>query len=219
MATTAQSIIREVQRAFNDLAGDRAPASDLVPLLNRSQCDIQVARPDLTTTSITHELVAGYGQTLPAHVASLIDIPANTAGDRARINKVDAKLMDDMAPKWRSKTPSTVIKHFMHDERDPRSFDVYPPAAIGASVELEGSLYPVDVPMPTGNGKAYTTVTGNIGLPDEFSTALMCLTLHYAYLTDLEGAANQALATGYLQRAEQILGVQLMARDAVAPKS
>jgi hypothetical protein len=152
-------------------------------------------------------------------VASLIDIPANAAGDRERINKVDARLMDDMAPKWRSKTPSAVIKHFMHDARDPRSFDVYPPAEIGASVKLEASLYPVDVPMPTGNGKAFDTVTGDIGLPDEFGTALMCLTLHYAYLTDLEGAANQVLATGYLQRAEQILGVQLMARDAVAPKS
>jgi hypothetical protein len=219
MATTAQSIIKEVQRAFNDLAGDRAPASDLVPLLNRSQRDIQVARPDLTTTTITHELVAGYGQTIPASMASLIDIAANAWGERQRISKVDARLMNDMAPSWRSKTPSTVIKHFMHDERDPRRFDVYPPAEVGASVEMEGSLYPVDVPMPTGSGKAYSTVSGNISLPDEFSTALMCLTLHYAYLTDLEGAANQAIATGYLQRAEQILGVQLMARDAVAPKS
>lgn len=219
MATTAQSIIKEVQRAFNDLAGDRAPASDLVPLLNRAQRDIQVARPDLTTTSITHELAVGYSQEIPDNVASLIDIPANATGDRERINKVDARLMDDMVPKWRSKTPSTVIKHFMHDERDPRSFDVYPPAVLGAKVELEASLYPVDVPMPAGNGKAFDTVTGNIGLPDEFSTALMCLTLHYAYLTDLEGASNQTLATGYLQRAEQILGVQLMARDAVAPKS
>lgn len=219
MTTTAQSIIKEVQRAFNDLAGDRAPASDLVALLNRAQRDIQVARPDLTTTSITHALVAGFSQSLPDSAASLIDIVANAGGSRERIRKVDARLMDDINPKWRSKTPSVVIKHFMHDQREPRRFDVYPPAAVGARVTLEASLYPVDVPTPEGNGKAHTTVTGTISLPDEFSTALMCLTLHYAYLTDLEGASNQALATGYLQRAEQILGVQLMARDATAPKS
>jgi hypothetical protein len=219
MTTTAQSIIKEVQRAFNDLAGDRAPASDLVPLLNRSQRDIQVARPDCTTSDLVHTLVPGYKQSLPASVASLIDIPCNASGDRARISKVGAQLMDDMSPNWRSKTPSAVIRHFMHDQRDPRGFEVYPPAAEGAVVELEGSLYPSDVPAPTGNGKAYTAVTGNIGLPDEFGTALMCLTLHYAYLTDLEGANNPAVATSYLQRAEQILGVQLMARDAVAPKS
>lgn len=219
MPTTAQSIIKEVQRAFNDLAGDRAPASDLVNLLNRAQRDIQVVRPDSTTGDITLPLASGAKQALPASAASLIDIPSNAAGNQDRITKVDMRLMDDMSPQWRTKPASLVIRHFMHDQRDPRTFWVYPPAATGASVSMEASLYPVDVPPPTGNGKSYTTVIGNISLADEFSTALMCMTLHYAYLTDLEGANNIDLAVSYLQRAEQILGVQLTARDAAAAKT
>lgn len=209
MAVAAQTIIREAQRAMNDRTGTRMPASDLVDCLNRAQRDIALARPDVTAAMLEHSLVAGYKQALPATAAALIDVPANATAGRKSIRKTDLALLDACEPGWRSGPGRSEIVHFCHDPRNPRLFYVYPPASTGALVELEVSLYPVDVPAPTSPGEASESVIGNISLADEWSTALLMVTLYYAYLTDLEGANNIGLAAGYKTTAEQILGVQL----------
>jgi hypothetical protein len=219
MPVSAQSIVKLVQREFNDYAGERAPASDIVALLNMAQRDIHTARPDSTAVVSPLDLVAGHRQALPANASTLIDIHCNSDGIKKAIRKADVLLMDSVNPRWRTRTPSTTIVHFMHDIRNPRVFDVYPPAAEGARVDFEASVYPTDIPPPNAPGAAFGTVVGDISLNDEFATALFCLTTHYVYLTDLEGVNNAALAAGFLQRAEAILGVELQTKSGIAAKT
>lgn len=219
MSITAASIIAKVQHILSDDAGDRVPASILVPLLNQAQRDIMLARPDTTGTVSSLALVAGAKQTLPATAYSLMDIPSNTGGTKARITKVPMPLLDAQEPNWRSKAGSTTIKHFMMDMRTPRVFWVYPPASAGASIELEASQYPTDIPDPVAPGNASSTVMGNISLNDEWESALFCMTAHYAYLTDLEGVNNPNAAAGYLNRASSLIGVQIQGTSATAPKN
>ena len=217
MTTTAQSIIFDAQTLLQDLAGVRWPASELVSNLNRSQRDLRTARPDTTATLATQVLVAGYKQALPAAAAALIDIPSNTTGER--ITKTDLVLLDSVEPKWRQGAGQDVVKHFMHDLRTPRQFLVYPPATSAASVDIEYSAYPTDVAAPGGDGKAYTTVSGNISLADQWGTALLCMVMHYAYAKDAEYGGNSALSANYLQRASQILGVEVQSASGIGPKS
>ena len=153
---------------------------------------------------------------MPAAAASLIDIPSNTTGER--ITKTDLVLLDAVEPNWRKEAGVAVVKHFMHDLRMPRQFLVYPPASASASVEIEYSAYPTDVAAPSGDGKAYTTVSGNISLGDQWSTALLFMVLHYAYTKNVEFGGNAGLSSSYLQRAQQLLGVELQSTSTVAPK-
>ncbi len=218
MTIAARTIIENCQEALHDKAGVRSPASALVRHLNKAQRWMQKARPDTTAMSMEWPLVAGFRQELPAYAASLIDITANVTGKRSRITKADLPLMDAALPNWRSLSGKTEVVHFMYDLRVPRQVLVYPPAAAGAVVDLEYSRYPQDVPAPTGDGKAFSTVIGDISVADKWQTALEALILHYAYAKDLEGAGNTAISVGYLQQAAQELGLELQAATTVEPK-
>lgn len=218
MTIFAQTIIQNVQDALNDLDGARYPASTLVRHLNKAQRWIQVVRPDTTSADMTWNLEPGFKQDLPPQVASLIDISANATGKRTRVTRVDQRLMDASVPNWRSQTPKLDIVHFMYDLRNPRHILVYPPAASGAKLDLEYSAYPQDVPTPSGDGRAFATVSGSISLADKWQSAVESLTLHFAYSKDMESPANAQLASAHLQMATQILGVELQAMQASAPK-
>jgi hypothetical protein len=218
MTITARLVIENCQDALNDLDGARYPASTLVRHLNKAQRWMQTLRPDVTAVREVWPLVPGFTQTLPANTAALLDIPANASGKYSRITKVDLPLLDASSPAWRSQAPKTEVIHFVHDLRMPRQILVYPPAAAGAQVYLEHSAYPVDVPAPTGDGRAYTTVAGPISVEDKWQTALESLVLHFAYAKDLESPANAQLAAAHMQMASQMLGVELQSSANVAPK-
>lgn len=217
MTTPAQTIIFDAQTFLQDVSGTRWPAYELVQNLNRAQRDIQTARPDTTAVMTTMNLVSGYKQSIPATAAALIDIPSNITGER--ITKVDLLTLDSVESAWRKRNGSTAVKHFMHEVRNPRVFLVYPPATASSQVDIDLCLYPIDVEAPTGDGKSYQTVTGNISLADQWSTALLFSVLHYAYAKDAEYGGNAALSSAYLQRAQGILGVELQSSATVAPTS
>lgn len=218
MAISAQTIIQNVQDALNDLDGTRYPASTLVRHLNKAQRWMQVARPDVTALVEVWSLAQGYKQELPTNVASLIDIPANAVGKFSKITKVDLPLLDASVPNWRSQSPKQEVAHFVFDLRTPRQVLVYPPATSAAKVYLEHSAYPQDVPEPSGDGRAFSTVTGQISVADKWQAALEALILHFAYAKDLESPANAQLSGAYLQMAAQTLGVELQAASNVSPK-
>lgn len=205
MATPAQSIIADAQIALQDPAGTRWPAFELLGYLNRAQNDIHVARPDTTATVKSVSLKAGARQTLPEEASALIDIPNNTNGPA--ITKTDVVQLDAVNRNWRQMARTGTVVHFVHDLRNPRTFEVYPPAQ-GARVDMEYSAYPVDV-----------LIDGNISLGDQWANPLYHLVLHYAWAKDAEFGGNAQLSAAHLARAEQMLGVELQTTATVAPKS
>lgn len=216
MTTPAQSIILDAQLELQDLTGIRWPATELVQHLHEGQRAIAQKRPDTTATVVTFSPAApGARHTLPAAAASLIDIPRNAAGRKRAITKVDQVLLDATVRDWQGMTPSAEVLHFMHDLREPRVFLTYPPASTAAALELVYSAYPAAT--ATAGGAAASTVTGNIGLPDEWATALRYYVLFRAWSKDAEYGGNpQLAATNYgLFKAE--LGEQLESAATVAP--
>jgi len=218
MATPAQSIILRAQVALQDEAGTRWPASELVRHLNDGQREISRLRPDQTASTAALTLAAGYLQALSATHQALIDIPNNTASPKTRITKVDMVQLDAVEPGWRGSTPGSVVKHFMHDLREPRVFQVYPPVVINTQVDAVVSLYPTDVSAPTAPGLVFTTVAGDISRPDHWAETLLNFVLFKAYSKDAEYGGNAQLAAGYLGLFNAAVGTQLQSTSTVAPK-
>jgi hypothetical protein len=217
MAITAQYVIKEAQTALQDLAGIRWPASELVTYLNDGQRDLIVARPDANSVTVTFATVSGVRQSLPAAAMSLIDVPRNTTGRALR--KADSDDLDAIAPNWRSAAGVTSFVHFCYDPREPNIFLLYPPSAItGGSVELSYAAYPTDVSAPTGDGRAFGTVSGGLTVNDQWASTLLNYVLFRAYSKDAEYGGNVALATAYYQAFANQLGSQLQSSQAVAPQ-
>jgi hypothetical protein len=213
MTTTAQSILHQVQENLSDVDGTHWPATELLGYLNDCQREIAVARPDKFIAVTAHALVVGARQALPATCMDLIEIPRNTAGAVVRL--VDKSLHDAVNGSWPTSTGSTTIKEVMYDLRDPNSFWVYPPAALGASVDVIHSTLPADVSL-SGVGAAYTTVSGNVTVPDIFKTALLHGVLFKAFAKDAD-AGNPALSAAHKGLYDAAVSAELAPKMAVKP--
>lgn len=221
MTTTAQSIVKDVQvNNLTDATGTRFTATLLVECLNWAQRVIAATRWDSTAAAVAVTLAAGVRQTLPAAYQGLIDfthVGNITTGEAVR--QVAREDLDAILPAWRSAAQTAAVTDFIYDKREPRAFMVSPPAIVGTLLHGIASAYPTDVPAPTAPGAVYTTVTGNIGLPDEFAPALVALTTYRAYMKDVEYAANAALAAQHLQAAVTMVGEQLRIMVEASPST
>lgn len=195
MTTTAQSIIKQAHELLQDPDGIRWPATELVAHLNDGQRALVELRPEMFAVTVATALIAGPKQTVPVACAKLLEIPRNTTG--SAIRPVERSQLDAIEPNWYTKTGVTGIKHTMVDAREPNVFYVYPPAAVGASVDLVYAAWPADVPSPSGVTAA--TVTGNVNVDDQFKNALLHFCLYRAYSKDAEFGGNATLAASHYQ--------------------
>lgn len=215
MTTTVQSIIQRAHDALQDNDGVRWPATELVRYLNDGQRALCVVRPDASSAYAALVPVAGVRQTLPASAISLMDVPCNTSG-RA-IRKVDQLALDCVNRDWRSAAGVSAFTNFTYDPREPRVFCLYPPATGGVgSVDVVYSVYPSDVPTPSG--AAYTTCTGNMSVVDQWDTAMLNYVLGRAYAKDAAFGGNKVLSDSYMAAFVAMIGGQLQASQTVAPK-
>jgi hypothetical protein len=219
MTITAQSIVADAHTNLQDLDGTRWPASELVGYLNDGQRLLVTERPDINAVTAPFTLVAGSDQVLLPTQVAFIDITRNSGGKKRAIRKTDADMLDAVLPNWRNGALTAEIVHFIHDTREPRSFEVYPPAVADTQVELTASVLPVDVPAPTAPGLLASTVTGSIALHDEWKNPLLAYVLHRSYAKDAEFGGNAQLSAGWLSVFNGAIGKQLTASTSVAPKS
>jgi hypothetical protein len=219
MPIAAQSVIRRCVETLQDTTSVRWPVAELVRYLNDGQREIIVHRPDAMVTNASRALSSGTRQSLPAGGTKLIDVVRNTSGNRRAIRLVSREILDAQSPGWHNLAGVTEIVHFMFDPRDPTTFYVYPPAAAsGASVEIVYSALPSDVTEP-GAGTDYTSVTGNISVPDIYGNALQDYILYRSYMKDSDYAGNGGRATAHYNAFANALGIEIKATVAVAPTS
>lgn len=219
MAISAQSILREVARDLNDETSTRWTTRDLVAYFNAGQRDILTYRPDARNVAADLSLVAGAKQTLPTGGEKLIDVlHNNTASSKRAVTKVDRKLMDSQSKGWRGAPASLEVWHFMYDEREPKSFDVFPPAAVGAVLAIEYAAIPTDIPTPA----EFTTtdaITGNLSLSDLFANAIRNYVMFRCYSKNTEFTANPNMAVAFYQAYANDLGIEAKGTAAVSPNA
>lgn len=217
MPISAQAILKRVVTTLNDVASVRWGVPELVAYLNDAQREIVMHRPDASSTVVTLPLAEGARQELPTTALKLMDVVRNTAHPRSTVTQVPMGQLDTVVPGWHGLTGRLTVQHFMADPLEPRVFYVYPPAALGASVEAKVSAAPTDIAEPAP-GAIYTDVTGTIALPDAYANTIADYILYRAYSKNTEFAGDAARASGYYQLFTTSLGVEVKGTVAVAPR-
>lgn len=215
MPTTIKSVLERVVGTLSDDASITWTLQDLCRYGSDGQRDMHVYRPDLFNQNITHFLVPGVKQALPANGSKLIDIPANAAGTQGPVTRIQRAMLDAQVRGWRTHRGSLTIDHFMYDEREPTVFDVYPPALTGAAVLLDYAEIPADWPIPPANA-LLANLTGDINVPDLQATALHHYICFRCYAEGTE-SAQAALAAQFRNLFGADLGVELQSITAIAP--
>lgn len=217
MATTLKSVLENVVGMLEDDGMTTWTAQDLVRYVNDGQKDMVVRRPDLFVHSTDHNLVDGWRQRIPADGVKLMEVHANAVDAHRACTPAKRSMLDAQMPKWRAMTPTREVDHFMFDERDPASFDVFPPAALGAVLSIDYVRRPAAMTVP-GPGTKIDDISGNVNVPDEMSVALQ----HYvAFRCFAEGSedGNAQAAKNHISIYADILGVEIQATRNVAPSN
>ena len=198
---TGANIISRVQDTLQDTTSVRWPEAELLRYINDAQREIVNFRPEASSTHANVQLGTGTEQDLPSGGLRLIKVvrnmsgtAANSTGGRA-IRIVDVDILNTQEPDWHNPTVTgdaahtTVSKHYVFDEDDPRKFYVYPGVAGDAFVEIVYSAAPTDL--------ANTSAT--IAVDDVFANAIMDFVLYRAYMKDAEYAGNAQRANTHYQ--------------------
>lgn len=219
MAITAQSILKQIARDLNDEASVRWTTGDLVAYFNDGQRHILTHRPDARNVAANLSLVAGSKQSLPAGGEKLIAVLHNASGAKRAVTPADRRLLDSQVRGWRGMPGTTEIVHYLYDEREPKAFEVYPPAAAsGASLAIEYAATAADIPAPAA-GTTTDAITGNLGLSDLFANALRNYVMFRAYSKQTEYTANPNLAAAFYGAYANDLGIEAKATAAISPNA
>lgn len=214
MTTTVQSVLKDVVATLKDPLGIRWPADELVAYFNSGELEVLLHRPDELNKFSTLTLVDGTRQRLPTDGAKLIDIVRTASGGVVR--QIDRLILDQMFPNWHAGKRSSVIQHYVYDERDITTFYVYPPASAGAQLEINYCAYPTPIPAPSG--KTVSTVTGSMNVPDKYAGAMRDYVLYRAFSKDGEYSDYSARAAAHYQAFATALGIDMQATAVVSPK-
>lgn len=217
----ANDVISRARILLNDQDGTRWLDSELVSWINDAQKLIAMTRPDASVSNTSVTLVAGTKQSLPASGFRLLDvirnISATGAGGRA-IRIVDREVLDSQDPFWHTSTESGTIKHFVYDNRDPKTYYVYPAAISGTKIEIMFSVSPTEVVY---DGTNATTIAASLNttltVSDIYLEAVLNYSMYRAYSKDAEFSQNPQLAAGYLQTVYSMLGIKTQKDVAFSP--
>lgn len=166
--------------------------AELIEWINEGACALVRLKPAAGARRALFALEEGSLQQLDDSVVQLIDVVRNIGADDVTpgraVRLTDRQLLDSTNPDWHTMKKATVIRHYTYDDRMPSLFYVYPPAAIGAKVEMIRSVLPEDIHEEDDF----------LELNSEFADSLLNYILFRAFSKDSE-YASAAMATGYYQ--------------------
>ena len=199
--TTGTYLLARIEATLQDTANVRWTVTELLNYINDGQREIVNIQPGATATHSNVQLVTGTKQSIPTDGLKLISVLRNMSstinaatGGRA-IRLVSWDILDTQDPNWHDPTATgdathgTTPKHYLFDENDPLNFYVYPGVAGNAYVELVYSQRPTDL----------SAASSTIGIPDNYSNAIIDYCLFRAFTKDAEFAGNGARAGVHYQ--------------------
>ena len=202
MALTVKNILDRVQITLQDTTNIRWTQEELLNYLNDAQREIALLKPDATSINTNIQLATGTQQSLPSGGNRILRVLRNmssAAGDATggrAIRQVSLESLDAQDPNWHDPTATglskhtTIVKHWVYDESDPKVFYVYPGVAGNAFVEIVYSVVPGVLDYSSSG-------SSELGVSDIYANAVINFILYMAHNKDSESAGNQAKATGY----------------------
>lgn len=189
----------------------RWTTAELQAWLNDGYRDVVTVLPEANTVRAEFTCSAGYKQTVTAALPAAVrvmSVDRNTApaSNKAAVTLVSRPSLESQRRNWINETPSVSIEQYMFDPRMPKEFLVYPPAAVGAKVEILYAEIPTAHNLSDAQLKNPSTAEV-IRLDDIYANALLDYVLYRAYSKDSEaGSANRAVA--HYQAFQAALGIK-----------
>ncbi len=214
-------LISRAHTLLLDATAVRWPALELQGWLNDGYKEIVAIRPDVNAQTTTFSCSAGYKQNIDSvstRVYRVLDVRANVAAssNKRALRLVTRASLDAMRPSWYNETASVSLEKFIFDPRLPKDFLVYPPAAVGAQVEL---VY-AEVPQPHTLTEAQLmnpATTEVIRIDDVYANPLLDYMMYRAYSKDSEQQGNAQRAVAYYQAMMSGLGVKAQSDASAQP--
>lgn len=214
MAQTPSELLTRAGDILQDQTNVRWVQAELLRYLNDGRRELAIHRPDLYSSISTITLSSGTSQSIPADGNRLLDVVRNvsSAGAAGRaVRIVEREILDAQNPDWHTETAAASVKHFMFDERSPKTFYVYPPATAGNKLDIVYSKSPVDV---TTNDLGSTSI---LATEDIYAGVLLDYILYRAFSKDSEYAGNMQRAGIHYQMFANSLGIGNRKRYATSP--
>lgn len=196
-------IISIVGQQLWDASNIQWPPAVLLWYLNYAVREIINLKPEAGNVLGIIPLVAGTRQTVPATWNDLVNLKRNMGADGATpglaITEIPVDTIDHTIPDWHTWPADPVVRYVIDDDRDPRSFDVFPPqpAATSQQVEAIGSAYPTKVTDP---------VSGAFPLTAEYEVPAADYMIYRALYESTSIPNALAKATSSLNKFMQYLG-------------
>lgn len=207
---TAKEIINRVKVLINDITLTRWTKVEVLDYLNDAQRAIVIRRPDAyTVDDDDFPCVAGTKQRLPDEALRLIEITRNKTGNVIR-GPFDRNVLDTNYPNWHTVNTATSAELFLYDERNPKTFYLYPGVADGVLVTAVYSKAP---PLIT---EAMHDADQVISLDDIYMNAIIEWILYRCYMKDAEFAANPNKSLMHQSAFKTQLGEKSQADGAMA---
>ena len=202
MATvTVATVLSRVNTLLNDPGYIRWPKQELLDYFNDASRAIVLLRPDAYTKNVSFSCTAGTKQTLPAEALRLIEIIRNGSG--SVIRNVPRRALDDSYPEWHVGNTATKVSAYVYDERDPKTFYLYPGPAAAHAIDLVYSVAPVAKLMADVEN---VTTPAVADLDDIYINPLIDFILYRAFSKDSEYAVNSNNAASHYIAFSQQLG-------------
>lgn len=190
----------------------RWPLAEIIRWANEAMGAILNRHPQAFSRVSVMSLVAGTKQTLPEGGVSLLDVVRNIADDGvtpgSAIRRTDRQQLDDAMSDWHLIKPKKAVRQYMHDDRMPTVFYVYPPVVADVKVELVDTMLPAEVAEDDEDGEFDCRV--------EYTEAVVNFVCYRCNSKDAD-FANGQIAGGYYQAFEAALGVKTQAQMAASP--
>lgn len=209
--TTGTQIDTEARELLQDGGTVHWSAAGMIQWINAAVRDVITHKPKANTVTGNLTLTAGTTmQSLPATVIALVGILSNmgTSGtDPGRaVTLTSAERMDAARPIWRSDTGSAV-KHYMVDDRDKSSYEVWPAPDSALKVLARTCNHPTDI----------AALTETLSIDDSYRNALVHYVLFKAYAQDAEDSINASLSAAHYAIYAQTIGLQVKKQKAESP--
>lgn len=212
---TAQQIVDRAGVILQDTTNVRWPEDELLDWVNDGQREVVLLNPSAHAENGVVQLDAGTKQTFESLSQNpendgtnigagirLTDVIRNMGTDGATegrsVTVIERRIMDHQRPDWHTDTADSEVKHFMHDDLDPKTFYVTPPQPDSSPgyVELLYSSVPEDVELGD-----------TLALDDVYANAILDYVLYRAYSKDADFGSAE-LAQGRYQSFVQAIGVK-----------
>lgn len=188
--TTAANIIDKARRVLNDTDATnyRNTDAELLGWLNSGLIQLSTVRPAACSETRIVNLVAGARQVVPSDANQLLDVIRNTNGNA--VNRTEREYLDLLDPAWPTEVGVTTIQNWMYDtKKDMRAYYVYPPAEVGAKLDLLLAVPPATM----------AATTDVVPVDDFYINALENFVVGKALSKETEDAGLLELAAAYLK--------------------